>query len=88
MAIRTAEQLEDELCNYCTCDDAYKGMHLGPNGPYGCEGTRCYAAYENWKKENVGTCVICGKEAEGEYIQNRPDDEALFVCNECLASAD
>lgn len=44
--VRSMEDMGDELCDFCSCPDENKGMHLGPNGPYGCEGRWCGEAYD------------------------------------------
>lgn len=45
-----------ELCEHCRCteyglQDYHGEMKLGPNGPYGCEGSWCEEAYENYLDE-------------------------------------
>lgn len=47
------ERLDEGLCDYCPLPEELHGMHLGPNGPYGCEGSRCDKAIEAWKEEYV-----------------------------------
>lgn len=47
------ERLDEGLCDYCPLPKELHGMHLGPNGPYGCEGSRCDKAIEAWKEEYV-----------------------------------
>lgn len=47
------DRLDEGLCNYCPLPEEVHGMHLGPNGPYGCEGSRCGEAIEAWKEEYV-----------------------------------
>lgn len=47
----TKEQLEEDLCNYCSIPKESRGIHLGPNGPYGCDGCRCDDAYERYLEQ-------------------------------------
>lgn len=47
------DRLEEGLCDYCPLPEEVHGMHLGPNGPYGCEGSHCDKAIEAWKEEPV-----------------------------------
>ena len=46
--IKTAEDLGDELCNYCPLPDECKGARSTGN----CEGSRCSEAYEEYLETN------------------------------------
>ena len=48
----TMEELEEELCKYCPLPKEVRGLFLGPDGPYGCEQSRCDKAYERYLKES------------------------------------
>ena len=45
------DKLEERLCDYCPVPEELHGIHLGPNGQYGCEGSRCDEAIEAWREE-------------------------------------
>lgn len=84
---RLTENLDEGLCDYCDYPTEYKGIHLGPNGPYGCEGAHCTAAFEDWL-EDAEQCDVCGQFyllAELEEIQDKSDGNTVLLCENCIA---
>ena len=47
--IKTKEELEEELCEYCPCTD-YGNVKINTNQHNLCHGDRCDDAYENYKE--------------------------------------
>jgi hypothetical protein len=50
--IKTIEELDNDLCDYCGVDEEKRGVFGGPNGPiYYCNPTTCELAYQNYLGE-------------------------------------
>ena len=50
--MKPIEELEIDLCEYCSLDEDKRGVLSGPNGPiFMCEMYGCEEAYENYKEE-------------------------------------
>ena len=85
----TFAELEEELCDYCDCSEEYKGVHLGPNGPYGCFGSHCEKAFENFLEDQVVTCECCSRDVLRDECEVSKDDcHEFFICEECLEAAE
>lgn len=88
--MRTLEELDLELCNYCPLPDEAKGTHGAPNGYYSCEGSNCKEAYEAYQDECTETCIGCGAKLhpdEAECILKAADDEYGPLCQKCYKEA-
>ena len=52
--MKPAEELGEDLCEYCSLDEDKRGVHMGPNGPiYMCESYGCEEAYENYEESRL-----------------------------------
>ena len=50
--MKPAEELGEDLCEYCPLDEDKRGVRGGPNGPiFMCNSSGCEEAYENYKEE-------------------------------------
>ena len=84
--VRKQEDLDEELCKYCTIPKECQGMHMGPNGPYGCEGCLCHEAYENFLDEQTYYCDMCGVRHDIDHLvtAKRLDSKReVYLCIEC-----
>lgn len=89
--MRTKEELDEELCNYCPLPDEAKGTHGTPNGYSSCEGCKCEEAYSAYQEECTETCIGCGTKVhpyEAENIQKAADDIYGPLCQKCYKEAE
>lgn len=73
--LKTIDEMEEELCNYCYRTDY--GEHkscITPSGYSCCEGAYCEEAYESYLEENNTTESII-KYASKVKLINREDFE-------------
>ena len=50
--MKPAEELGEDLCEYCYLDEDKRGVRMGPHGPiYMCNSSGCENAYDNYKEE-------------------------------------
>ena len=49
--LKTPEELEDELCDYCPLPKGSNHMRCHGGEPYCCEGSHCKEAYENYVEQ-------------------------------------
>ena len=50
--MKSIEELEIDLCEYCSLDEDKRGVHGGPNGPmFMCNSSGCEDAYDNYLEE-------------------------------------
>lgn len=50
----TADELGEQLCDYCPLETGLRGVYSTPGGgSAGCEGSHCSEAYANYEEENT-----------------------------------